>query len=36
MTYAIFKAAGYQYRAELGEVLRLPSLDAESGSTVVF
>lgn len=36
MTYAIFKAAGYQYRAELGEILRLPSLDAESGSTVVF
>jgi large subunit ribosomal protein L21 len=36
VTYAIFKAAGYQYRAELGEVLRLPSLDAESGSTVVF
>jgi large subunit ribosomal protein L21 len=36
VNYAIFKAAGYQYRAELGEVLRLPSLDAESGSTVVF
>jgi large subunit ribosomal protein L21 len=34
--YAIFRAAGYQYRAVLGEVLRLPSLDAESGSTVVF
>lgn len=36
MTYAIFKAAGFQYRAELGDVLRLPSLDAESGETVRF
>lgn len=36
MTYAIFKAAGFQYRAELGEVLRLPSLDVESGDTVTF
>ncbi len=36
MTYAIFKAAGYQYRAELGDVLRLPSLQAEAGETVTF
>ena len=36
MTYAIFKAAGFQYRAELGDVLRLPSLDVESGDTVTF
>lgn len=36
MIYAIFKAAGFQYRAELGEVLRLPSLDVESGGTVTF
>ncbi len=36
MTYAIFKAAGFQYRAELGEVLRLPSLDVESGATITF
>lgn len=36
MTYAIFKAAGFQYRAELGEVLRLPSMDAEVGDTVTF
>ena len=36
MTYAIFKAAGFQYRAELGDLLRLPSMDAESGSTVTF
>jgi large subunit ribosomal protein L21 len=34
--YAIFKAAGFQYRAELGDVLRLPSIDVESGSTVTF
>jgi large subunit ribosomal protein L21 len=36
VTYAIFKAAGFQYRAALGEVLRLPSMDAESGATVTF
>ena len=36
MTYAVFKAAGFQYRAELGDVLRLPSLDVESGDTVTF
>lgn len=36
MTYAIFKAAGFQYRAEIGEVLRLPTLDAASGDTVAF
>ena len=36
MTYAIFKAAGFQYRAELGDVLRLPTLDVESGETVTF
>ncbi len=36
MTYAIFKAAGFQYRAELGDVVRLPALDAESGDTVTF
>ncbi len=36
MTYAIFRAAGFQYRAELGDVLRLPSLPAESGETVTF
>ncbi len=36
MTYAIFKAAGFQYRAELGVILRLPSLNAEQGDTVTF
>jgi large subunit ribosomal protein L21 len=36
VTYAIFKAAGFQYRAELGDILRLPTLDAASGDTVAF
>lgn len=36
VTYAIFKAAGFQYRAEPGDVLRLPTLDAEAGETVTF
>jgi len=36
VTYAIFKAAGFQYRAALGDVLRLPTLDAVSGETVAF
>ncbi len=36
MTYAIFRAAGFQYRAELGQVLRLPTLPVESGGTVTF
>ena len=36
VTYAIFKAAGFQYRAEPGDVLRLPTLDAEAGKTVTF
>lgn len=34
--YAIFRAAGFQYRAELGDVLRLPSLDADVGETLTF
>jgi large subunit ribosomal protein L21 len=36
VTYAIFKASGFQYRAELGDILRLPSMTAESGDTVTF
>ena len=36
MTYAIFKAAGFQYRVEPGDVLRLPSFEAEAGDTVTF
>lgn len=36
MTYAIFQAAGFQYRAELGDILRLPTLEAASGDTIAF
>ena len=36
MTYAIFRTAGFQYRAELGDVLRLPSFDVDPGETVTF
>ncbi len=36
MTYAIFKAAGFQYRVEPGDVLRLPSLEAEAGDNLTF
>ena len=35
MTYAIFKAAGFQYRVEPGDVLRLPSLEAEAGDILL-
>jgi large subunit ribosomal protein L21 len=34
--YAIIQTAGKQFRAEPGRTLRLPSLSAEPGSTVVF
>jgi large subunit ribosomal protein L21 len=34
--YAIFRAAGFQYRAEPGELLRLPTLEAEPGQKVEF
>lgn len=34
--YAIFKALGKQFRAEKGQTLRLPLMDAEPGSTVTF
>lgn len=36
MSYAIFRAAGRQYRAEQGLRLKLPKLDAEPGATVTF
>ncbi|NNG15492.1 MAG: 50S ribosomal protein L21 [Gemmatimonadales bacterium] len=36
MTYAIFRALGKQYRAEKGDVLRLPRMDAEPGAKVTF
>jgi large subunit ribosomal protein L21 len=34
--YAIFRAAGKQFRAEKGKTLRLPLLDAEAGTKVTF
>jgi large subunit ribosomal protein L21 len=34
--YAIFRALGKQFRAEKGQTLRLPLMQAEPGSTVTF
>ena len=34
--YAVFQTGGKQFRAEPGARLRVPSLDAEPGSSVVF
>lgn len=34
--YAIFRTGGKQFRAEPGSTLRIPSLAAEPGDTVVF
>lgn len=34
--YAIFQALGKQFRAEEGDVLRLPRMDAEPGAKVTF
>ena len=36
MTYVIFRALGKQYRAEKGDVLRLPRMDVEPGAKVTF
>lgn len=36
MSYAIFKAAGQQFRAEKGTTVRVPLLDAEPGSKITF
>src|SRR5574341_416093 len=36
MTYAIFKAAGVQCRAEPGRTIRVPLLQAEPGKKVTF
>jgi large subunit ribosomal protein L21 len=36
MTYAIFVAAGKQFRAEEGKTIKVPLLDAEPGSKVTF
>jgi large subunit ribosomal protein L21 len=34
--YAIFRAAGKQFRAEKGKTVRLPLLDAEAGTKLTF
>ncbi|HXI20677.1 MAG TPA: 50S ribosomal protein L21 [Gemmatimonadales bacterium] len=34
--YAIFRALGKQYRAEKGQTLKLPLMEAEPGSKVTF
>jgi large subunit ribosomal protein L21 len=34
--YAVFETGGKQFRAEPGNRVRIPSLDAEPGSTVTF
>jgi large subunit ribosomal protein L21 len=34
--YAIFRAQGKQFRAEKGQTLRLPRMDAEPGAKLTF
>jgi large subunit ribosomal protein L21 len=36
MTYAIFRAAGQQFRAEKGRSVRIPHLPGDPGSKVTF
>jgi large subunit ribosomal protein L21 len=36
MTYAIIRTAGFQYRVEPGKTIRIPSLEADVGSSVTF
>lgn len=36
MTYAVFRAAGKQFRAEKGVTLKLPLLEGEPGTKVTF
>jgi large subunit ribosomal protein L21 len=36
MSYAIFKAAGQQFRAEKGVTIKVPLLDGEPGTKVTF
>lgn len=36
MTYAIFKAAGQQFRAEKGATVRVPKLPGDPGAKVTF
>ena len=34
--YAVFETGGKQFRAELGDTLRVPLLEVEEGDTVSF
>ena len=34
--YAVFRTGGKQFRAEPGRRIRIPSLEAEEGSTITF
>jgi len=34
--YAIFRTAGKQFRAEIGNTLRIPTVAAEPGTTLTF
>lgn len=36
MSYAIIRTGGLQFRAEPGKTIRIPSLEADVGSTVTF
>lgn len=36
MSYAIFRAAGKQFRAEKGLTLKLPTLEGEPGAKITF
>ena len=36
MTYAIFKAAGQQFKAQKGDILQVPRLEGEPGAKVSF
>ncbi len=36
MSYAIIRTAGFQFRAEPGKTIRIPTVEAEVGTTVTF
>ncbi|HJU66490.1 MAG TPA: 50S ribosomal protein L21 [Gemmatimonadaceae bacterium] len=36
MAYAIIRTAGFQFRAEPGKTIRIPTVEAEVGSRVTF
>ncbi len=36
MSYAIIRTGGFQFRAEPGKTLRVPTIEADVGATVTF